>query len=241
MLKFDSLSGFQSPLLSQYTSVFHYFGTKLLNTKVIINNHSILDHRKIEIISPDQIHGDQIGWVNLSTINDEFRATDALISDQSMVLLTIKTADCVPILIYDTQNKVIAAIHSGWRSTVLNIVGKTVSRLKSQFNSKPKNLIAAIGPCIGPDNYEVGSEVVKQFEQEILLSNDVLNSKDCAPDKARLNLRKAIYLQLIDSGFTEKQIDSTDECTFTNSSQFYSARREGLQTGRMISGIMLLD
>ena len=160
--------------------------------------------------------------------------TDAVITNLKGVCVAIKTADCVPVLLYDPKRKVVAAVHAGWRGTVQNIVLVTINKMMAEFGSDPSDLFAGIGPSISPEVYEVGEEVWNQFEPEFFLSVN--------PDKADkklLDLWSANYQQLIKTGVPQEQIEVARTCTFSDSDQFFSARRDGIKTGRMATGIML--
>ena len=97
---------------------------------------------------------------------------DALITDKPNLALTISTADCTPVFIYDKENKVIAGVHSGWRGTEKKILLETLKKLKSDFNSQPENLYVYIAPSISQEKYEVGPEVAEKFEDKYLFSTN---------------------------------------------------------------------
>ena len=160
--------------------------------------------------------------------------TDALITNLSGVCIAVKTADCVPVLLFDPRRKVIAAIHAGWRGTVQKIVGETISQMIQEFGSVPEDLIAVIGPSISPEVYEVGAEVYSQFNAPFY--NPTIPYQ---PNKRLLDLWKANQEQLLDSGIPVNQIEVAQICTLSDPERFFSARRDGAKTGRMGSGIML--
>jgi len=160
--------------------------------------------------------------------------TDAIITDLKGVCVAVKTADCVPVLLFDPVRNVVAVIHAGWRGTAQNIVLKTIQKLVEEFGSEPADLIAAIGPSISPDVYEVGGEVFSQFE-----SNFYHHKVPSHPDKRMLDLWKANHHQLISGGVSSEQIEIAQLCTWSESERFFSARRDGAKTGRMATGIMM--
>jgi YfiH family protein len=143
---------------------------------------------------------------------------DALISNTALV--GIKTADCVPVLLADPVTNSVAAIHAGWRGTVADIVGQAVRALGQRWQTRPEDIHAAIGPCIGPCCYEVGPEVARQFEIERI-------------GKIHLDLPAENERRLRDAGV--RNIWKSGECTFCTGDRFYSYRREREQAGRMIS------
>lgn len=250
----------RSQLLSAHTELLHLFSTKSfglnsLNTEEHLHFRVLNSERKhllktvletefnlknTTALWPRQTHGKQIGIVNQHNINEDFEATDALITSMRGVFIGVKTADCVPVLLYDSLNQTIAAIHSGWRGTVQNIVPETLRTMQNEYGTQASNVWAAIGPCIGAANYEVGAEVLTQFEN--LFSTKQLNelTEPLRHGKALLNLKKAIEFQLRDWGLPTNQIDCMEACTFNAANRFYSARRDGAATGRMINGLMLL-
>ncbi|MCK5028816.1 MAG: peptidoglycan editing factor PgeF [Bacteroidales bacterium] len=190
---------------------------------------------KEQMVSPKQTHSKNIGIVNSS--KDLFPDKDALITNKSEICIFIRTADCVPILLYDPIQKAIAAIHSGWKSTIQEISKHTIELMQKEFGTKPENLIAGVGPSIGPEVYEVGIEVTQMFHKQFGVDHMVNPIKNS--NKYLLNLWKANKQILLDSGIPENQIEIAKICTYTNPELFYSARRDGVKTGRLATGIML--
>ena len=160
--------------------------------------------------------------------------TDAVVTDLKGVCVAIKTADCVPILLFDSKQKVVAAVHAGWRGTVQNIVKETIQLMAEKYGSSPSDLWAGIGPSISPEIYEVGEEVWSQFASEFYQA-----TYPSKADKRLLDLWSANYHQLVNAGVPSEQIEAARICTYSNPDQFFSARRDGLKTGRMATGIML--
>ena len=160
--------------------------------------------------------------------------TDALITNLEGVCVAIKTADCVPVLIFDPERKVVAAVHAGWRGTVQNIVLETINKMAKDFGSQPSELIAGIGPSISPQIYEVGQEVWEQFTPEFYAQTNPAKT-----GKRLLDLWKANHHQLVLAGVPSNQIETARICTWSDGDRFFSARRDGAKTGRMATGIML--
>jgi hypothetical protein len=189
------------------------------------------------MVFPRQTHSTQI--VSLNKLPEsELRNTDALITNVQGICLCIQTADCVPLLLYDHENHAIAAIHAGWRGTVGKIASKTLQTMVNSFGTKPGSVRAAIGPSIGPNVYEVGDEVVenvlRNFGSESNILHKPLNSK------FHFNLWEANLQLLISGGVPREHIYMLGECTFENRDKYFSARRDGVSSGRMATGIMLL-
>jgi len=192
-------------------------------------------------ILPKQTHSSTV-----NVITDEFFAvgemdqkqflfeTDALITNLRGVCIAVKTADCVPVLLYEPKRKVIAAIHAGWRGTSQHIVLITIQKLVEEFGSDPADLFAGIGPSISPDVYEVREDVHSQFDPEFYR-----DTNPAKRGKKRLDLWKANQHQMITGGIPIHQIEIAKLCTWSDAVRFFSARRDGEKTGRMATGIML--
>jgi len=148
---------------------------------------------------------------------------DALVGDDPARLLCVRVADCVPVLLASDDGRAVAAVHAGWRGIVAGVVAAAVERLRALAPSR--RLLAAIGPCIGQEAFEVGPEVSAQFTR-ILGSRAPLAGK-------RVDLRAAVRLQLADAGVAGDHIDGTDRCTSRDREEFFSHRRERGVTGRM--------
>jgi hypothetical protein len=179
---------------------------------------------------------------------------DALITCTRGLILSIKTADCYPILIADPRTLSIAAIHAGWRGTAGRIVAETAARMQADFGASPRDLHAAIGPGIGVCCYEVGEEVARHFE---CLPADSLpdgtaivtertkteitraGEQSGSPARRKIDLAAINRRQLIESGVPPAQIHQAGRCTFCEPDLFHSYRRDGDQAGRMISFISI--
>jgi len=189
---------------------------------------------------------------------------DALITNRRDVLLAILTADCVPVLVADTRRRVVAAFHAGWRPTLARIVERGIGTMRLQFGSRPKDLIAAIGPGIGACCYSVGEEVRFDFESQFAyapsLFTEVYDSdpvKDKYPllfltarapghsnigPQIHLDLIEANRRQLLDAGVSASKISVVGECTActrlpNGQRRYFSHRDEHGYTGRMLSVI----
>jgi polyphenol oxidase len=195
-----------------------------------------LNIRPDSIVLSEQCHSANISQVD-SMPAKQLSETDALVSRSSEICLCIQTADCVPVLLYDPVNRVIAAAHAGWRGTFEGITRKTVEIMINTYSCKPQNIYAVIGPSIGPEVYETGDEVAALFIEKFNSDDAVVIRKPSG--RYHLDLWKANELQLLSMGIPSSQIENTGLCSFTKGDQFFSARREGIETGRMVSGIMI--
>ncbi len=214
------------------------YGSFNLATHVGDNLQKVTDNRvnlaaKIAIAPEQLVFADQTHSVNVkvvNSVNEDLMDTDAMVTNQQGVCLNVLTADCVPILLFDPVKNVIGVIHAGWKGTLGEITHATILKMKSVYDIDPKNLLVGIGPCISFENYEVGAEVAKQFSSEFFYEK--------RNKKYLLDLVKANIHQLIALGVKNVNIEVMNICTKT-SSRFYSARRDGIQSGRFSSFIML--
>jgi polyphenol oxidase len=166
-----------------------------------------------------QIHSDRVLLVESPGPQGE---GDALISNRPGIDLSVRTADCLPVLIADVRNRAVAAIHAGWRGVVSEIAPKAIEAMSRQFGSKPEDLVVAIGPGIGPCCFEVGHEVAVQFG----LSG-----------RTKVNLVETMCRQLGRNGVSAGQISSSRLCSYCDSELFESYRRDREAAGRMIAVI----
>ncbi len=198
---------------------------------------SIMDPRA-HFVSPLQVHGDHIhvvrrqqsrGWDCL----DRTLEADALVTNVRGVVLTILTADCVPVLIYDPRQKAIGAVHAGWQGTHKQIVRKTVEKMNALYGSKPSDLIVGIGPAIGGCCYEVGADVAEHFWDDPHVVHPVKH------EKFLLDLKEANRQQLESAGVIASRIEISRECTVCASDRYFSHRAEPGCTGRFMGCISI--
>lgn len=185
---------------------------------------------------PSQVHDTRIVHVTPDTKTEELLETDALITTEKEICIAVMSADCVPILLYDKRNQVIAAVHSGWRGTVAKILEKTLHTLHAQFDTKGQDLVAGIGPSVCQESYEVGEEVVQAVDEAFGKKYELVTPQ--SNGKARFDLWKANELQLLDFGVSPSQIELSHLCTVKNNHHFYSARKG--DRGRFGAGIMMI-
>ncbi|MGQ8337157.1 peptidoglycan editing factor PgeF [Sunxiuqinia sp. A32] len=198
---------------------------------------SALNLQLDQLILPRQNHGTGIQVVQESSPLADVSETDALITNNPNLCICVQTADCVPVLLHDPKQNVIAAVHSGWRGTVNKILTKTIEKMHDQFGTNPQDIVAGIGPSISKNHYEIGAEVIYQVKQTFPNSSDLLFQM--GNGKAHLNLWEANRSLLIEAGVDSKRIELSGLCSYALLELFYSARRDGAATGRMVSGIML--
>lgn len=198
-----------------------------------------------KLFVPNQVHESESLYIDNDFLSlpkeDKIAALhglDALITNIPDVCIAVSTADCVPILIYAPDKQVIAAIHAGWRGSVLQIAWKTVSRLSEHYGCDPAAMIVGLGPSIGMDRFEVGEEVLNSFR---MIGSDLekIAIRNPETQKPHINLNEANRLQLINAGVKPENIETAGICTYSQEEDFFSARRLGIRCGRILSGIQL--
>jgi hypothetical protein len=213
---------------------------------------------EMALVTLRQFHSDVI-HVAAAPCNEAPKA-DALITATPGLLLGVQTADCVPILLADTRRRVVAAVHAGWRGTLARIAAKTLGRMSMEFGTRPRDVVAALGPAIGRECYEVGPEVVQAFAAQFPVAAEWFEGpfEQLAqgeeplwlpwltmmppghvppPPRVQLDLRAANRWQLIDAGVPERNIAVSDLCTKCRTDLLFSYRREGANTGRLMAVI----
>lgn len=166
----------------------------------------------------EQIHSDNIHIVNDWTPNLK---GDAMITPSSDLVLCISVADCVGITLYDYEHKIIAGVHSGWRGTLRNIVGKTIITMMNEFGTSPSKLFGYISPSASQKMYEVQKDVSSLFDSKYIRQ---INSK------TYLDVQKNVLDQLLEKGMQLQNIEQDRSCTISNE-QFHSFRRDGEMFG----------
>lgn len=190
-------------------------------------------------VFPRQTHSDRIAVVNFENFANTIDDTDALITSEKGLFICVQTADCVPVLLFDPVKKVVAAVHAGWKGTISKIAGKTVAKMTETFGCNPADIVAGIGPSIHMHAYEVGPEVVEAVEANFSNSPALLKPS-MNSGHAYFDLWEANQTVLLEAGIREENIEVIGLCSFEHADLFYSARRDGSDTGRMVSGIRLV-
>ncbi|WP_232296313.1 peptidoglycan editing factor PgeF [Terriglobus sp. TAA 43] len=184
---------------------------------------------------------------------------DAMLTDVPGVLLTVQIADCVPVLVFDPKRRAIGAFHAGWRGTLARIVERGIGTMRRQYGSDPADLIAAIGPSIGPSSYSVSEDIRYEFSSQFAYVDTLFKDVyDLGPIREKypnlfltarapghsplgpllhLNLWEANRRQLMDAGLQEKNISVLEEDTAADTGRFFSHRAEDGFTGRMMASI----
>ena len=192
------------------------------------------------LIVPRQVHGTHIEEITEELLGRNIEDTDAIITQLSGICIGVSTADCVPLLFHDTRTDAIAAAHAGWRGTVAHIGVLTLEAMTKAFGTHPENVVCVIGPSIGPEAFEVGDEVYEAFANAAFPMEDIA-ARHPQTRKWHIDLWKANIWQLMQAGIPQEAIHPSGLCTYDNNSRFFSARRLGINSGRMFTGIMKVD
>ena len=191
-----------------------------------------------------QVHGIKVAEVSeFGMTREDLEGYDALVTNLTGCAIGVRTADCIPVLLYDPIVKAIGAAHAGWRGTVNRVVQKTIFKMSQLYGSDSKDVIAVIGPGICRDCFQVGEEVVSYFKNNGFPLDLVYDWQGPKQEGMKgghhIDLKEANRWLLKDAGVKEKNISISEVCTYTDE-RLYSARREGTQCGRNINAVMLI-
>lgn len=199
-------------------------------------------------LQPHQTHTCNVQVItDRLTTREDLQDVDALITALPDFGIAVRTADCVPVLLYDPVQRVCAAVHAGWRGTVGRISQATIRRMQEDFGCRPEHLHAVIGPSIGPDSFQVGEEVVDAFTQAGFPMAAIYSYRGPRQEGSmagghHLDLWAANHWLLEQAGLSLQNIQIAGICTYENADRFYSARHDGnLKTRRIINGIKIKE
>ena len=202
----------------------------------------LLDISDDHLLMPHQVHLTEVvaideAFLTLSADEQQqqLEGVDALMTNVGRVCIGVSTADCIPVLLFDPEHHAVCAIHAGWRGTVQRIAEVAVEKMKKVYGSQPQKMMAQIGPGISLDSFEVGDEVYEAFEKAGF-EMPVISRRD---EKWHIDLPMCNRLQLEGAGVPSHQISVTPDCTFKQPDTWFSARRLGINSGRIFTGIML--
>ena len=203
-----------------------------------------------QVFMPHQVHGTEILQVKQAEpwkgMADDLEGVDALITNVTGVCIGVSTADCIPILLYDEAHHSAAAIHAGWRGTVKRIAAKAVESMRDSFGTHPEELKAVIGPGISLEAFEVGDEVYDQFREAGFPIEKIARRYPAklpplggieGGSKWHIDLPLCNLLQLEEAGVC--QIELSGICTWQQSDDYFSARKLGVNSGRILTGVVL--
>ena len=187
------------------------------------------------LVIPRQTHTTNVRIITDVPTEAELHEVDAVVTHLKNFCLCVSTADCVPVLLYDKEKQVIAAVHAGWRGTVGRIVEKALEAMKAHYGTEGKDVIACIGPSISLDSFEVGNEVYAAFEEAGFNMSRIARKYE----KWHLDLWEANRMQLLAHDVLPEHIEVAGICTYQRYDDFFSARRLGIKSGRILSGIVM--
>ena len=194
------------------------------------------------LVLPRQTHGCEVLNIDAAFLSESkerqaerLHGIDAVITTLPRTCIGVSTADCVPLLLCDTQRMVVAAVHAGWRGTVVRITVRCIERMSELYGSKPQDIKAVIAPSIGCDAFEVGDEVHAAFEEAGFPMKEIATRQA----KWHIDLWEANRLQLLACGVPAANIEIAGVCTHTQHGEWFSARRLGIESGRIFNGIMI--
>lgn len=198
------------------------------------------------VVQAHQTHTAEVAVIDRPGVTrEELEGIDALVTNVPGVAIGVRTADCIPVLLYDPVCRAVAAIHAGWRGTVADISAAAIRVMNQHYGTSPADLVAQIGPGIGPDNFQVGEEVVEAFAQAgfplpLIHSYRGPRIEGSMAGGHHLDLWQANRWLLERAGVPSASIQVAGICTYAHNDRFFSARQEGLKCGRIISSIRLV-
>ena len=211
------------------------------NRRVLCRQLGISDDR---LLMPHQTHQTKTAVVDdeLLSHSEEERQKlldgyDALTTNKAGVCIGVSTADCIPILLYDGEHRAVGAIHAGWRGTATRIAVHTVETMTAAYGTRPSQLKAQIGPGISLQSFEVGNEVYEAFATAGF-DMDTISRREA---KWHIDLPECNRQQLIAAGVSPAAISLCGVCTYQQSDRYFSARKLGIASGRIFTGIMLSE
>lgn len=178
-----------------------------------------------------QVHGCRVAVAEDENRDGPPIEADAAITALEGVAVGVLTADCLPVLLYDPVRRVAGAAHAGWKGTEQEISAMTVEAMGARFGSRPEDIRAALGPCIGPCCYEIGAEVAERFSGTKALRAE--------GGRTTLDMALANTTQLVGVGVRAENITAPGACTSCDNAHFFSYRKDGGVTGRQLSFIMI--
>ena len=197
------------------------------------------------VVQPHQTHSTVVAHVDRPGLTrEDLEGVDAVVTDLQGVAIGVRTADCIPVLLYDPVHRAIGAAHSGWRGTVNMISKKTVLEMCRLFGSHPEDIRAVIGPGIGYDSFQVGEEVALVFKESGFPVDRIWAFRGARAENSmegghHIDLKECVRISLVDCGVPADNIQVSDIDTYIDD-RFYSARREGPQTGRNINAVKMV-
>lgn len=227
----------------------HYCGDS--ETDIKQNRRLLCDELHITddvLIMPHQVHDTEIqvidqGFMSLppEKRREALEGVDGLVTSLKGVCIGVSTADCVPVLLYNKEYHIAAAVHAGWRGTVARIVQIALKAIEEHYNVPPQKISAIIGPSIALKSFEVGDEVFELFQKAgfpMSMIAEKFPAKAPYTVKWHIDLWEANCLQLLESGMDREHIYVSGIDTYSRADKFFSARKLGINSGRIFTGIL---
>ena len=249
MLQLNDNSIYRSSLLIEFGFPYHGFTTRQLgDMRRQIMKTALLQRMKSTdrpLVWFKQVHSDTVWIIQPTTSLTHVKEADAGIittvrghnakENYSHPLLTVRTADCAPILLADVKTQTVAVVHAGWKGTLRGITKKVIGKMK-KLGSEGADIVASIGPSIGPCCYDVPQERAQAFKNSYTYRKQLRKSNR----KWYLDLRYVNFRHMRDMGITEKHIDWHPPCTSCRNDEFFSYRKDTIDSyGEMIGFITL--
>lgn len=224
---------------------------------VAANRKALADALGIDprrIIMPHQTHGAEVRQIaeDFLALPDSVRrmildGVDAVMTNVKGVCVGVSTADCIPVILYDEEHGAVCAVHAGWRGTLAQIALKAVMEMRLAYHTDAAKLRAVIGPGISLDAFEVGNEVYEEFQNAGFLMESIsrqmpaMHPGDASepPLKWHIDLKECNRQQLSQAGLKAECIHVADICTYSDSDNYFSARRLGAESGRIYTAALL--
>ena len=220
------------------------------NREALCHLLGIEDNR---LLMPHQVHRAEVAYINTSFLDltpeeqkGKLEGIDVIITNIPGICIGVSTADCIPILLYDPRHGVVAAVHAGWRGTVQRIAEKAVAAMTACYGSQHSDVVAQIGPGISLKSFEVGQEVYDAFAAKGFCMEEISRLMPSSQgieneEKWHIDLPACNRLQLLEAGLQNEQIHTLPVCTYEQHADYFSARRLGIHSGRIFTGIMLKE
>lgn len=211
--------------------------SQIPQAEIIKNREKFFQKNSISpqhVVSADIVHGENVSIVDPKDLGKRIPQTDALLTNEKQVYLSISTADCLPIFVFDPEKQVIGLIHAGWRGLEKRVIQETINSLTQNFDCNPQSLLVGIGPGIGPCHFAVQQDVLDVFQEY----TNVMQQRE---GTYFLDLKNIAAQQLIQAGCLKEHIEINPQCTYCERDTYFSHRRDHvtpIQTMLSIIGIL---
>jgi len=196
------------------------------------DNHAIfyrfLNVDRADVALMEQEHGNRVRMIDSGGV---YPGIDGMITSTPGIMLSVRVADCIPLLLFDPVKKIIGTVHCGWRSLLGGIAEKTLKMMKLYRSVAAENVLAVLGPSAGQCCYEIGQDLAERLKPEFVETRN---------NHLFGNLKGELICRLLNAGVKKHQIESISDCTICTESLYFSYRRDGVMSGRMMGYILLM-